>query len=217
VDNFSIASLAGGAETVGSVAWHTPYIGGHFCLLARADAPKDPIGSGPDTIAPVDVTSHNNNISQKNVNFVDYPKIEACGFYTTTVLTDVVYFDAVNTYAQPKVVDIDLASGDFPLGDGTLVLDPGNLWNRWAALSGFQKDVPNHLLLLTGLPAKLDDVTMGANETAHMTMTITAPIDRNFTVRITERIGATDVGGIDYVRRLPGCIYLPVIVKGFSP
>jgi hypothetical protein len=88
VGTVSIPSLGGGGITVQQVAWSVPSTSGHFCLLARADATEDPIGSGPDTVVPVDNVRNNNNIVQRNTNVVDYPPVTKCGFSSTQKDTD---------------------------------------------------------------------------------------------------------------------------------
>jgi PKD repeat protein len=214
VDHFTIPSLAGGAEAIDSVVWNVPYITGHFCLLARADAPDDPIGSGPDTVSPVDLVYNNNNIAQKNANIVDYPEVQTCGFYTTTVYTDVVYFDAVNTQASAIQADIEFDSSDFPLGEGTLIIDPGSLWGD-CDLTNF--DTVGTTLIPTAFPATMGNCDMLAHETVRMTMTVAAEIDIDFAIDVEEKVNGASVGGIQYVRDLPRCIYLPIIVKDWSP
>lgn len=216
VGNFNIPSLAGYAETVQSVSWNVPAISGHMCLLARADSPPhDPIGSGPDTVVPVDEVPNNNNIAQKNSNVVDFTEIKECGFYSTTVQTETVIFDAVNTEASPIQVDISFDSSDFPLGTGTFIVDPGSLWGDWASLSNFSTS--GNTLIPTAFPATMVDVQMAANETARMTMTLAAEIDVRFTVTVEETKDGESVGGITYVRDLPRCVYLPVIMKETTP
>ena len=213
ISSFNIPSLAGGATTVQSVVWNVPFITGHFCLLARADALEDPLPTGPDTIAPVDSPKNNNNIAQRNTNVVDYPEITACGIYTTTVATDTVYFDAVNTWNVTKTVDIRFDSDDFPLGSGVLIIEPGSLWGRWTSLTNLNQI--GTTLRPTAFPATMGGIDMAPNETARMTMTIAAEIDERFTVSIEEWVGSVEVGGIEYVRDLPRCVYLPIILKSY--
>ncbi len=214
VGSLTIASLAGGAVTVKPVSWSVPGISGHFCLLARANAPKDPIGSGTDTVAPVDHVPNNNNIAQKNLYAVDYPQVTHCGFFSTAEHTDVVVFDAVNTKATATDVDIEFDSNDFPPG-GELIVEPGSLWGRWTTLTNF--DQSGSTLLPTGFPATMGGVEMTGHEAASLTMTITAEIDESFTISVTEISGSKAVGGIVFVRDLPDCVYLPVIMKKTQP
>jgi PKD repeat protein len=214
---FNIPSLVGGAQHVESLTWSVPYLTAHYCLLARADAPNDPIGSGPDTIVPVDHVPNNNNIAQKNLHVVPFPEIDYCGFFTSTVYTDVVYFDAVNTENAQNTVDIVFDSPDFPLGSGTLMVEPGDLWMEWTTASGFTLDVPNQRLYVDSFPATLDGIEMDPLEIARMTMTIAAEIDERFAVSVTEWSGGSEVGGITYVRDMPFCIYLPVILRDWLP
>lgn len=69
VGSFSIANLPGLSDTVGFVSWSVPSTTASLALLVRADAPGyDPIGSGPDTMLPVDVVENNNNIAQRNLS-----------------------------------------------------------------------------------------------------------------------------------------------------
>jgi len=211
IGNVYIPSLAGGATTTQALTWNVPYFSGHLCLLARADAPQDPIGSGPDTIAPVDATANNNNIAQRNNNVLDYPEVTGCGFYSTTVATDTVFFDAVNPTNKNVIVDIGFDSGDFPIGTGTLMVEPGSLWTRWTTLTNFNQGI--NTLTATALPATMGGIQMAPGETARMTLTIAAEIDYDFAIQVTEYVTGTDVGGIDYVRDLPNCFYLPLILK----
>jgi len=66
ITNFVIPALAGSSEAVSSVEWEVPFGFQEFGLLIRADALDDPIGSGPDTVFPVDNVENNNNIAQRN-------------------------------------------------------------------------------------------------------------------------------------------------------
>jgi hypothetical protein len=215
IGSFNIPSLAGGAEEVKSVTWNVPFITGHFCLLARADAKEDPLPTGPDTIVPVDYVQNNNNIAQKNAHIVAYPEITVCGFYTTTVYTETVFFDAIGDPSGATAVDIEFSSSDFPLGDGAMIVDPGSLWGRWTSLTHFN---PVGIgLIPTAFPATMTGIVMGPHETARMTLIIAAQIDEKFTISVKENIGGSDVGGIDYVRNLPRCVYLPIITKEWLP
>jgi PKD repeat protein len=215
VSSLSIPSLAGGATIVGSVSWNVPYFTGHACLLARADAPHDPLGSGPDTVLPVDNVPNNNNIGQTNSSIANAPEITTCGYFTSTVYTDTIYFDAVNTTSSNKTVSIVFDSAEFPLSSGTLQIEPGSLWGRWTGHPGFSESSP--ALLATALPASMDGIVLAPHETARLTMTVAAEIDERFTISVQEKAGTEVVGGIDYVRDLPICMYVPVIIKSWSP
>jgi hypothetical protein len=215
IGSFNIPSLAGGAIEVKSVSWNVPFFAGHICFLARADALEDPLATGPDTIAPVDHVPNNNNIAQKNGNIVDYPEVEDCGFYTTTVYTEVVLFDAVNSTNAAIQADIIFDSDDFPLGTGTFIVDPGDLLGDWNTLTNFSQS--GNMLIPTAFPASMNDVQMGPNEIARMGMTLAARIDVRFTVDVEEQVNGTSVGGIQYVRDLPNCVYLPIIMKAYAP
>ena len=206
---FMIPSLAPGAEYIGWVQWDTPIIAGHFCLRVRADSPDDPIGSGPDTITPADAVKNNNNISTRNLNIVDYPEVRECGYITTTVYTEEVYMDAVNLRSTTASIDIVLDSDDFPLTNGEIVLDPGEMQGRWNALENFDQD--GLTLIPTGFPAEISDVQMMPGETVRMTMTISAQGDAGFTIDVEELVNGKIVGGIRYVRVLPDCALMPLI------
>jgi hypothetical protein len=94
-------------------------------------------------------------------------------------------------------------------------LDPGSLWGEWDSLTDFTAVSPT--LTVTGFPASMNDVDMGPGETVRMTMTIAAEIDDSFTIDVTQEEGGVEAGGIQYVRDLPRCIYLPVIMKDTTP
>ena len=206
---FNIPSLAPGAVYIGWVQWDTPAISGHFCLRVRTDSPDDPIGSGPDTIAPTDLVNNNNNISMRNLNIIDFPEVRECSFVTTTVYTEEVYMDAVNLSSTTASVDIVLDSDDFPLTNGEIVLNPGDLWGRWNALANF--DQVGTMLIPTGFPAVISDVQMMPDETVRMTMTISAEGDEGFMLDVEERVNGKIVGGIRYVRVMPDCVFMPLI------
>jgi PKD repeat protein len=212
ISSFTIPSLAGSAITTQSVPWNVPAITGHFCLLARADAVKDPLPSGPDTTAPVNHPPNNNNVAQKNTNVVDQaPPVQACGFYSTTLVTQRFEFDVVNTWSSSLRADVELSSSDYPAG-ATLVLDPGVLWGRWTGLEHLTP-AGSTLELDGGLPAAMRGLLLDPSMVARVAMTITAPIDQHFAVNITQIISDTEVGGIQYLRDIPICLYLPVITK----
>ena len=206
---FLIPSLAPGAEYTGWVQWDTPAIAGHFCLRVRADSPDDPIGSGPDTVVPVDAVKNNNNIAMKNVNILDFPEIKDCGYFSTTVYSETVYMDVINIKNTAASVDIILNSDDGSLASGEIILDPGDLWGRWNALESF--DQVGMTLEPTGFPARISDVLMMPGETVRMTMTIAAEVDEKFTIDIVEQVNEKIVGGIRYVRVLPDCALMPLI------
>jgi hypothetical protein len=212
---FQVPSLAPGAEYVGWVQWDTPNTSEHFSLRVRADSPDDPIGSGPDTIAPTDVVKNNNNISMRNLNIIDYPEVRECSFVTTTVYTEEVFMDAVNLRNTTASVDIVLDSDDFPLTSGEILLDPGDLWGRWSALVNFNE--VGTMLIPTGFPAVISDVQMAPDETVRMSMAISAEGDKGFTIDVEELLNGKLVGGIRYVRVLPNCTYMPLISSNMLP
>jgi hypothetical protein len=217
--SFDIPLLAGGATTVQSVPWSVPYFEGHFCLLTRADAPKDPIGSGTDTVIPVNAVRNNNNIAHKNTNIVSYPEITACGLYTTTVATDLVHFDAVNAWNITATVDIEFDSSDFPIGIGGsgLIVEPGIPVADCSTLTNFYQ--VGSQLIPQAFPAILGGCEMAPGEVSTFVMSVTAEIDERFTLQITEleTASGTDLGGIEYVRDLPRCLYLPIMLKRSPP
>jgi hypothetical protein len=208
-----IASLAGGDQVVVSVPWSTPDVTGHFCLLARAHSPDDPIGSGFDTQVPQDHVPNNNNLSMRNVNIVDYPEGE-CGLSTTETDTDVVHLAVVNTTDHIARVDVVFDSPDFPLDSSEIVVEPGMLWGRWSTVPGFEE--ADHTLIPTGFPASMEGIFMEPYETATMTLTLTAEIDVRFILQVSELVDGELVGGVDYVRELPHCVYTPVILRNYS-
>jgi hypothetical protein len=213
IGSFNVPNLPGGASIVRSMSWNVPNISGHFCLRARADAAKDPIGSGPDTVAPVDKVPNNNNIIQTNVNIVETgPEVTHCGFYSTTVATDTLYLDAINPLSQTVSTDIQFDSSDFPAA-GVLLVDPGALWGRWSSLTSFTTTAGGQLQLSGGFPASINGINMTPKETAPMTLTIAARIDKSFTIDVSEYVNGNLVGGIQYVRIMPDCLYLPVIMR----
>ena len=214
VNTVFVANLPGNSTVVKAVPWNVPFITGHFCFLARADSPvQDPIGSGPDTVAPVDRVYNNNNIAQKNLTISSYPEVTECGFYTTTVATDVVFFDVVNNSSNPLSVDIEFSSTDFVTATGTLVVEPGPLWMQWTSLEKF--NTLGHTLELADFVAAMRGVSLGAHATSRLTMTVSAELDQKFTISVQELKSSdgTELGGIVYVRDIPSCIYLPLVLR----
>ena len=163
------------------------------------------------------LTENNNNIGQKNTNIVDTgPEIQHCGFFSTTVATDTVYFDAVNTWNKSVTVDIEFDSADFSTSYGQMIVEPGSLWMRWNTLTSFTVVNADHTLHLSpGFPAAMTGIQMAPFETARVTMTIGARIDQKFTIDVTEIVSGITAGGITYIRDLPACLYLPIVLKDF--
>jgi hypothetical protein len=210
-DSFTILTLAPGGEVITPVLWNVPSVTGHFCFLARADAAGDPIDTGLDTIEPTDVIKNNNNITQKNTHIVNYLEVTGCGFNSTERDSDIVFLDVVNTSNSTKTVDIEFSSSDFPLDTGGIAVAPGELRGRWSDLTNFRED--SSTLILTAFPASMDGIPMGPYETARITMTINAEIDERFVVDIGEYVDNEMVGGIQYVRKLPYCAFLPLAIS----
>jgi hypothetical protein len=162
----------------------------------------------------VDYVYNNNNIAQKNTNTVGDPSAVECGLITSAIYTDIVYFDAVNTKTSAVKADIEFDSNDFPLGVGTLIIDPGDLWGDCSSLTNLNQ--VGGTLIPTAFPATMGDCDLAASETVRMTMTIAAPTDEDFAISVVELIDDKEIGGIDYIRELPNCLYLPVILKEFD-
>jgi hypothetical protein len=108
---------------------------------------------------------------------------------------------------KPGGVNIRFTSNDFPLDSGQLIVKPGGLWNRWTDLTNF--DLSGSALLVNGFPAIIGGVQMNSEEAVRMEMGITAEIDERFSIRVEQNLDGLDVGGIEYVRNVPGCAYLP--------
>jgi hypothetical protein len=149
----------------------------------------------------------------RNVNIVAYPEGE-CGLITEETDTDVVYLDVVNPTGHVATVDVVFDSPDFPLGSGEIVVEPGTLWGRWSSLTSF--DQADHTLLPNGFPASMNGITMEPFETAHMTLTLTAEIDVRFILQVSELVDSEPVGGVDYLRELPHCVYAPITLRNYQ-
>jgi hypothetical protein len=211
VGSLSIPSLNPGDTAVVPLVWNTPNITGHFCLLVRADALNDPIGWGIDTMAPAEDVPNNNNISMLNLNIIAFPEITDCGYFTTTTAADILELDVVNTTNFTSSVDVVIIGEGFPLEMGGFELEPGNLEGRWSTLTNF--DHSGNTLIPIDFPARIGGVQMSPFETVQVTVAITTEIDVAFTIEIRENINDEPVGGINYVRVLPACVYLPLIER----
>jgi hypothetical protein len=111
-------------------------------------------------------------------------------------------------------VDVVFDSPDFPLDSGEIVVEPGALWGRWFSLTGF--DQVGQTLIPSAFPASMGGITMDPYETAHVTLTLTAEIDVRFSLQVSELVDGTLIGGVEYVRVLPYCIYNPAIKRNYS-
>jgi len=211
----TIPSLAGNSEAVKSIPWTPPNITGHFCFLARVDSHEDPIGSGPDTVAPVNLVQNNNNIAQRNFNIVDFPEFILCDEISDTISTNTEYFDIVNTKTTSVTVDIKFDSGGFPLADGEIVVHPGPLWGRWTSLINFNQ--VGVTLKPNNFPAEMNGVELGPSETVSVTMDVTAPGNVGFEIDVTGYKEDKVFGGITFARVLPSCIYMPVVLDEDAP
>jgi hypothetical protein len=215
VGSAHITSLAGYAETVVAIPWSTPNTTGHFCMLARVNALEDPISIGPDTLTPADLPQNNNNITMRNMEIVRFPEITHCAQITTGLYTDVVTLDVVNTTGEPVLVDILLESDDYPLDTGELLLSPGDLWGNWEALTNFEQLGMD--LVVTGFPASIQGIALIPYQRTPVTITMTAEVGIRFTLRVSEAVESQVVGGVTYVREVPHCVYLPLVMRSSPP
>jgi hypothetical protein len=210
-----IPSLPGGSETVVSIPWNTPMTTGHFCMLARVNSTEDPVGTGMDTVAPADLPQNNNSITMRNMEVVAFPEITQCSQITTDLYTDVVHLDVVNTTGEPVMVDVILESEGYPLDTGELLVDPGELWDTWILLENFQ--ILGMELSATGFPAVIQGIPLDPYQSIPVTITMTAEMGIRFALRITEQVESQVIGGVTYVREVPYCVYLPLILKAYPP
>jgi hypothetical protein len=215
IGEFTISSLAAGEEHIGWVQWDTPTTYKHFSLRVRVDSPDDPIGEGPDAIVPTDKVNQNNNISMRNVSLLDFPEVAICGFVTTTVYTEEVYLEIINLEDSAESVDVLIGSDDFPMANGVISLDPGDLLDRWITVTNYNQ--LETMLIPTGFPAEISDVRMMPNESARMTMTISTEVDEGFTIDVEEHLDGNVLGGIRFVRVLPNCTFIPIISNVSQP
>jgi hypothetical protein len=125
------------------------------------------------------------------------------------------FLDVVATGNTTKTVDIVLDSSDFPLDGGAIAVAPGELAGRWSFLTNLSQ--AGSTLILTAFPASIGGIPMSPGETARITVTIEAEIDERFVLHLSEQVDQEVVGGIQYVRELPDCVFLPLVMKGVSP
>jgi hypothetical protein len=112
-------------------------------------------------------------------------------------------------------VDILLESDDYPLDTGELLLNPGDLWGNWEALSNF--DQLGMDLVVTDFPASIQGITLIPYQRSPITITMTADVGVRFTLRVSEAVESQIVGGVTYVREVPHCVYLPLIMRSSPP
>jgi hypothetical protein len=215
IGTFHIPNIPPMSQVVVPIPWNTPNLAGHFCLLARADALEDPVGSGFDTVAPADLVQNNNSIGMRNLNIVSFPEIIHCDDLTDTVSSDDIPFDVINTTDFTTAVSIRFDSSDFPLGSGVIEVNPGALYGRWTSLTNFTVAGPD--LILDGFPAIIEGVELDPYEVATLLMSLAAPGDVPFEISVTEVVDMDIVGGINYQRLLPTCTYLPLVLQAYTP
>ncbi len=115
IGEVSIPSLAPGQDAVVSLPW-TPTMTGHYCFLARIEAPTSPIIN--DGWVPFD-----RQVCQKNVQIIDG------GSSTTTI-------QLANPNRDPNNGSITVSSNSVPTGSTTIVSLPQPLFSGWQANGG---------------------------------------------------------------------------------
>ncbi len=167
-----------GRTLIAEASW-VPPAQGHYCLLARWDAPTSP--SDPMTFtegANVELnTRNNNNIVWRNVNV---KKIDSGASSDTAPVT------VRNVGEGAGTVDLIVRLGDTPRNflrsGGEVILDLGTLYDLWqqggAQGSGILDLGPPRVQILdtpTGI-AEILNLSMGQREEADVFFSLTAPL-----------------------------------------
>ncbi|MFN8472983.1 MAG: VWA domain-containing protein [Anaerolineae bacterium] len=209
IGEVSIPSLAPGQDAVVSLPW-TPLLQGHYCFLARIEAPTSPIIN--DGWVPFD-----RQVCQKNVQII------GGGSSTTTI-------DVSNPNRDPNNGTISVSSGSVPNGSTTVVSLPPTLFAGWQAnggtVSGGQVVPGTSSIQLDVQPgqgggsgtvqAVIDRIPLQGDESRGLTFSVTGAAGSAAPVLdVRETMNGQEVGGNLISPALASNrIYLPLLARG---
>ena len=216
----TVPSLAAGETKVVSVPW-TPVVSGHYCFLARLEAPYDPITQ--DGWVPFD-----NNICQRNVQILDPPTASGGAGPNTNTGTGFGNRKRGSGYGSAKV-----RSQNFPgSGTGTVRFANPALFDRWQQAGGTvtggtvntaQKSIQLNVGQSGGgqgagkVDLKIDRVPFEGEETSQLLFDLTLPSGSNVpTLEVTQYDETGSAVGGTIIRQAgrTAPLYLPSLPHG---
>ncbi len=204
-----IPTLAPGQDIVVSIPW-TPTATGHYCFLARIEAPTSPIIN--DGWVPFD-----RQVCQKNVQIIDG------GSSTTTI-------QVANPNHDPNNGAVSVSSSSVPSGSTTVVSLPPDLFSAWQANGGtvtggqvvpgttsIQLNVtpPSGGTGAGSVQAVIDRIPLQGDETRPLTVKVTgAPSSPAPILEVRELMNGQVVGGnIITPTQAAYRIFLPLLAR----
>lgn len=194
----SVSLPAGQVSTVVQIPWNTVPAPGHYCLLTRWVSSQDPVAfpEGPQTTTNV---RNNNNISWKNFNVVNVLK----------KMSETSEYVVRNVDSRRRNVDLGFSSeGQVVADGGSVTVRLGELFARWQKAGAKGRNVTVQepgLVRLTGTPAAILGIPMGAGEAAALEITAGArePVphpgtSRRYEIAVTQSVGGEVLGGATY-------------------
>lgn len=210
IGTVTVTEVAPGAVYTASLAWR-PQISGvltepyHTCLIDVIDSADDP---APDVW---DVRG-SNNIEQRNVDIVEVGTAATRSAGVSSI------FRVGNPYPIEQLVDVVVDASDVPIGS-EILLDLGELFARWqqvdqGGLTGATVVAgTTQVTSPGGGQAVIEGLPLMGEELVEVTMMLNNLDGWQGTVRISERIGGDEVGGIDVQVVGDYEIFLPLVLR----
>ncbi len=171
---------------------------GHFCLITRLVSTEDPMTHPEGTNLGANVV-HNNNISWRNVNVINF-----------VMKTNETFHARIrNVQRERAPVDVMFRGADGFIADGgTLVVDLGPLFAPWRQAGSKGRNVTalaGTKVQVKALPATIEGLVLAAGEERALQVTAQArePMPRagvstRYTVDVAESIAGVEIGGVSY-------------------
>jgi hypothetical protein len=206
-----VGTLAPGESRWVKTPW-APTVEGHTCLFSRFWSSDDPVSYECDV-------AWDNNIAQRNVEVVELEDGGRYGLAQTGQAS--VLFEVTNVRELPASVDLVVERGTFP-STGTLELEfSRDLFTRWLAAGSVSGGavVPDttRIEVTDPISATISGLPLGVRESQQVWMHLDGPPGEEFALHVSQRIEGAIVGGMTYQTEAPWPIYLPIVVRGYSP
>jgi len=206
-----VGSLAPGQSAWVVTPW-LPTVEGHTCLFSRLWSSQDPVTVECDV-------AWDNNIAQRNVEVVD---LDGGGRYTLAQAGQaIVLFEVTNVRDLPASADLIVERGTFPT-TGTLVLEfSRDLFTRWQASGSVSGGAPipdtTRIEVTDPVSATIAGLPLGVRESQQVQMYLDGPPGREFALHVSQRIDGALVGGMTYETEAPWPVYLPLVLRNYTP
>lgn len=218
IGTVSVGEIAPGAVHTVTMDWR-PQITGvltepyHTCLIDVISSTQEPAPEQWDV-------QSSNNIAQRNVNIISPPTMTALNAAASTPVS--MTFSIGNPYATEQLVDVIVDATGVPDG-GEIRLDLGPLFERWqhlgqGSLTGaIEVSGTTQITMPGGIIATINRLPLTRWEQVEVVMVVAGLNGQHGEINVSERIGDDILGGISLSVIGRFDIFLPIVLRDFSP